>query len=181
MGAAAPASAAPAPAEGAALPYYRLHTSWSTAAALCQVLAVGAAAAQAPALAPSEALPCPAPGAAQPLLGGYSPLDPQAAPELTQQLAPLAWQAYAGRNALSACPAGSAKLTSASVQRACRQARVISLSLCTAPCLWLCAVRLHAVPSFQEAGRVAGVSAGDGLVWCHLKSLVPQCEAVLSC
>lgn len=95
---------------------------------MCQVLAAGAAAAQAPAPAPSDALPCPAPGAAQPpLLGGYRALDPQTAPVLTQQLAPLAWQAYSGRSALGACPAGSAKLASASVQRACQQARVTSL------------------------------------------------------
>ena len=136
---------------------------------MCQVLAAGAAAAPAPAPAPSDALPCPAPGAAQPaLLGGYRALDPRAAPVLTQQLAPLAWQAYSGRSALGACPAGSAKLASSSVQRACQQARVASSRSHAALSAGLPAVCLHAVPGCQEAHRAAGLPAGGGLPWHHL-------------
>ena len=116
------------PAAGFIPPLLVKHSLLNAQIALCQVLAAGAAAAPAPAPASTDALPCPAPGAAQPsLLGSYRALDPQAAPALAQQLAPLAWQAYAGRSALGACPAGSAKLASASVQRACQQARVTGL------------------------------------------------------
>lgn len=87
-----------------------------------------AAGATAPAPAPAEELPCgPAPGASasatKPLLGGYSSLNLTTAPLVTQQLVPIAWQSYAGSNAVGGCAAGTARLSSAYVKRACQQVR----------------------------------------------------------
>lgn len=92
---------------------------------MCTSAAAGAAA---PAPAPAEELPCgPASGASasasKPLLGGYRSLNLTTAPLVTQQLVPLAWQKYAGSNAVGGCAAGTARLSSADVKRACQQVR----------------------------------------------------------
>ena len=93
-----------------------------------QMCTCAAAGGTAPAPAPAEELPCgsasgASASASKPLLGGYSLLNLTTAPLVTQQLVPLAWQSYAGSNAVGGCAAGTARLSSAYVKRACQQVR----------------------------------------------------------
>jgi hypothetical protein len=124
------------------------------------ITANGAAALPAPApQGAAQQLPCDPPASAQPsaTVGSYRGLTPESAPVVTQQLVPLAWQAYANSNA-APCAAGAARLTSATVTRACQQARARRPTVC---CL---------------TGHNAEMSA---MCCCRALPLVPKLTALL--